>query len=57
MEYYLATIQLTNNGFYSKLVLATDTESAKKLAADFGEAKHGKQFSKAFVSETLKGVV
>lgn len=57
MEYYLATIQLTNKGFYSKLVLATDLKSAEKLATDFGSEKHGKQFSKAFVSDTLKEVI
>lgn len=56
MEYFLATIQF-KGGFYSKLVLATDSEAAKKLAEDFGSTKHGKNFTGVFMSETLKEVV
>lgn len=53
MEYFLATIQV-EKGFYSKLVLATDHEQAKKLATEFGTKKHGKKFAGVFLSETLK---
>lgn len=53
MEYFLATIQV-EKGFYSKLVLATDHEQAKKLATEFGSEKHGKQFKGIYLSETLK---